>query len=86
MVMGRSVGQLLKLENRLTMTLPIMFIVGDASGDNNVAEIIKRLTGRVPVFGAGVPKMQATGIELLFDLTERGGAIPAQFTPWCGHR
>ena len=49
---------------------PVMFIAGEASGDNNAAEIIKRLPGRVPVFGAGGPKMQAAGMELRLDLTQ----------------
>ncbi len=48
----------------------IMFIAGEASGDSNAAETIKRLNGRVPVFGAGGPKMQAAGMELLLDLTQ----------------
>ena len=50
-----------------------MFIAGEAPGDNNAAEIIKRLPGRVPVFGAGGPKMQAAGMELLLDLTQPAG-------------
>ena len=52
------------------MMKPVMFIAGEASGDNNAAEIIKRLPGRVPVFGAGGPKMQAAGMELRLDLTQ----------------
>lgn len=47
-----------------------MFIAGEASGDNNAADVIRALGGRVPVFGVGGPKMQAAGMELLFDLTE----------------
>lgn len=48
----------------------VMFIAGEASGDNNAAEIIRQLTGKVATFGAGGPKMQAAGMELLLDLTQ----------------
>ena len=49
-----------------------MFIAGEASGDTNAAAVIKCLRARGPqwqIFGAGGPKMQAAGMELLFDLT-----------------
>ncbi|HXI85082.1 MAG TPA: lipid-A-disaccharide synthase [Verrucomicrobiae bacterium] len=50
-----------------------MFIAGEASGDAHAAELIKALRSKAPdvvVFGAGGPKMQAAGMELLLDLTE----------------
>ena len=50
-----------------------MFIAGEASGDAHAAELIKALRVQAPevtVFGAGGPKMQAAGMELLLDLTE----------------
>jgi lipid-A-disaccharide synthase len=50
-----------------------MFIAGEASGDAHAAELIKALRAQAPevkVFGAGGPKMQAAGMELLVDLTE----------------
>jgi lipid-A-disaccharide synthase len=50
-----------------------MFIAGEASGDAHAAELIKALRSQAPdvkVFGAGGPKMQAAGMELLLDLTE----------------
>jgi lipid-A-disaccharide synthase len=50
-----------------------MFIAGEASGDAHAAELIKALRAQSPdiiVFGAGGPKMQAAGMELLLDLTE----------------
>jgi len=50
-----------------------MFIAGEASGDAHAAELIKALRLQAPegkVFGAGGPKMQAAGMELLLDLTE----------------
>ncbi|MCG3148082.1 MAG: Lipid-A-disaccharide synthase [Verrucomicrobiae bacterium] len=49
---------------------PVMFIAGEASGDSHAAAVIRALGGRVPVFGVGGPKMEAAGMELLFDLTE----------------
>ncbi len=51
----------------------VMFIAGEASGDANAAELVKALRARDPqleVFGAGGPKMQAAGMELLLDFTE----------------
>ena len=51
----------------------MMFIAGEASGDAHAAELIKALRSQAPdvkVFGAGGPKMQAAGMELLLDLTE----------------
>ena len=50
-----------------------MFIAGEASGDAHAAELITALRAQAPdvkVFGAGGPKMQAAGMELLLDLTE----------------
>jgi len=50
-----------------------MFIAGEASGDAHAAELIKALRAQAPdvkIFGAGGPKMQAAGMELLLDLTE----------------
>jgi len=50
-----------------------MFIAGEASGDAHAAELIKALRAQAPdvkVFGAGGPKMKASGMELLLDLTE----------------
>ncbi|MEI6083810.1 MAG: lipid-A-disaccharide synthase [Verrucomicrobiota bacterium] len=49
---------------------PVLFIAGEASGDSHAAAVIRALDGRVPVFGAGGPKMRDAGMELLFDLTE----------------
>jgi lipid-A-disaccharide synthase len=51
----------------------LMFIAGEASGDAHATELIKALRVQSPeveVFGAGGPKMQAAGMELLVDLTE----------------
>ncbi len=51
----------------------IMFIAGEASGDAHAAAVIKCLRADVPksvVFGAGGPKMEAAGMELVLDLTE----------------
>jgi len=51
----------------------LMFIAGEASGDAHAAELIKALRSQAPnveVFGAGGPKMQAGGMELLLDLTQ----------------
>jgi lipid-A-disaccharide synthase len=50
-----------------------MFIAGEASGDAHAAKLIEALRGQAPdvkIFGAGGPKMQAAGMELLVDLTE----------------
>jgi lipid-A-disaccharide synthase len=46
-----------------------MFVAGEASGDAHAAAIVRALAGRVPVFGAGGPQMQAAGMELVVDLT-----------------
>ena len=48
----------------------IMFIAGEASGDAHAAALIHALGDRAQTFGAGGPKMQAAGMELLLDLTE----------------
>jgi lipid-A-disaccharide synthase len=48
----------------------IMFIAGEASGDNHAAALIRALGTEVQTFGAGGPQMQAAGMELLLDLTE----------------
>ena len=51
----------------------IMFIAGEASGDTNAAAVIQCLSAqglKLQVFGAGGPKMQAAGMELLLDLTQ----------------
>jgi lipid-A-disaccharide synthase len=48
-----------------------MFIAGEASGDAHAAAVIARLREQAPdvaVFGAGGPKMQAAGMELVVDL------------------
>lgn len=53
------------------MTRSLMFVVGDASADTHAAELIQALHTREPdlqIFGAGGPKMQAAGMELLLDL------------------
>jgi lipid-A-disaccharide synthase len=48
-----------------------MFIAGEASGDANAAPIVAALREKgVEVFGAGGPKMEAAGMELLLDLSE----------------
>lgn len=52
------------------MNREIMFIAGEASGDAHAAAVIRALPAGVNVFGAGGPKMQAAGMELLLDLTE----------------
>ena len=51
----------------------VMFIAVEASGDTNAAAVIKCLSvqvAKLQVFGAGGPKMQAAGMELLLDLTQ----------------
>jgi len=52
------------------MNREIMFIAGEASGDSHAAAVIRHLPAHVKAFGAGGPKMQAAGMELLLDLTE----------------
>ena len=50
-----------------------MFIAGEASADAHAADVIENLRKISPdthIFGAGGPKMQAAGMELLVDLTQ----------------
>jgi lipid-A-disaccharide synthase len=51
----------------------IMLIAGEASGDTLAGELVSALRRQLPdakFFGAGGPKMAATGVELAFDLTQ----------------
>ena len=53
--------------------MTLMFIAGEASGDAHAAKLIEALRAQAPdvkIFGAGGPKMQVAGMELLVDLTE----------------
>jgi lipid-A-disaccharide synthase len=50
----------------------LMFIAGEASGDNHSAAVIREIKARQPnaeIFGAGGPNMREAGMELLVDLT-----------------
>ena len=81
---GRSLGLLAAPEfvnlrpttmfnERVNAKPTIMFIAGEASGDNHAAAVIKCLNargGRGQIFGAGGPQMRAAGMELLLDLTQ----------------
>jgi lipid-A-disaccharide synthase len=56
-----------------TRPLRLLFIAGEASGDNHSAAVIREIKARRPdaeIFGAGGPKMREAGMELLVDLTE----------------
>jgi lipid-A-disaccharide synthase len=48
----------------------VLFIAGEASGDAHAAAIVRALGDRVRTVGAGGPKMQAAGMELVLDLTQ----------------
>lgn len=50
----------------------IMFVAGEASGDNHGADVIKHLMqqGDVQCFGIGGDKMRAAGMEALFDIND----------------
>ncbi|MSR64526.1 MAG: lipid-A-disaccharide synthase [Verrucomicrobiae bacterium] len=62
-----------KSESTRGIPRKIMFIAGEASGDNHAAHLIEGIRAKDPgvhCFGAGGPKMAAAGMELILDLTE----------------
>ena len=69
----------------MTAPLRLFLIAGEASGDVLGAGLIRALRARagrpVEVFGVGGPKMQAEGLESLFDIADLGVIGVAEIIP-----
>lgn len=55
------------------MKRSLFFLAGEGSGDAHAADVIRAIKAKSPdvhCFGAGGPKMQTAGMELVLDLTE----------------
>ena len=55
------------------MTLRVMMIAGEASGDLHGAGVVRELKKRLPsveIFGVGGDKMQSEGMELVYHVSK----------------